>query len=151
MLYRLERALRSEGCVRAMFSIPSPRLRLAKWLNYQSYDRIGGMPYPFKYLDHVLTSEDITLDMYAKSLAVEAEAASIDDTAQRKEDRPQQKNMHLPPHWRGVRSTADILGAATVDINVDALMQSQCNDIVRGTESDDGSLDNDSFDIPDVD
>ena len=154
MLFRLEKALKLEGCVRAMFSIPSPRARLAKWLNYQGYDQVASIQYPSKFLEHELTTADVTLDMFSKSLLETAkEESPLDSEAQGKSsDRssktePVQRNMHLPPHWRGVKSSADIApAAATVNVHVEALLRS-----ARSVEGESINTDDDTVDIPYVD
>lgn len=150
MLYRLEKALKAEGCVRAMFSIPSSRTRLARWLNFQGYDQVASVEYPSKYLGHVLTVEDVTLDMFSKSLVDLKPEPSVDFNAQGKEstysdERPYQKNMHLPPHWRGLSSSAneEVSAVATIDINVEALLNDQATI--------DNSSKHDEIEIPDVD
>ena len=112
LLYRLEKTLKAAGCVRVMFSVPSPRERVAKWLSYQGYDHINSIPYPTAYLHHKLVDGiDVKLDMYAKPLVEGAEKVD-DNTAQAKipADTPQNVegpstvNTHLPPHWRGIRN-----------------------------------------------
>ena len=65
-------------------------------------------------------------------------------------DEPAQRNMHLPPHWRGVRTSADTPAAATtVEVNVDALLSAQQ---VQSTEEGESFAGEDTgVDIPDVD
>lgn len=153
MLYRLEKALKLEGCVRAMFSVPSPRKSLSKWLGYQGYDHVGSIPYPAKYLSHELGDVEVMLDMYSASL-LESDTAPADYEAQGKDskklvEQPSQQNAHLPPHWRGVRSASGT-GAATVDINVDALKDS-AQVITDAADKCALEVDDAIVDIPDVD
>jgi hypothetical protein len=70
MLARLERQLSSDGCVRAMFSIPSPRDSVGIWLEDQGYRQVASVAYPAKFLGHELLNPDtpISLDMLQKPL-----------------------------------------------------------------------------------
>jgi hypothetical protein len=125
-----------------MFSVPSPRRSLGKWLYNQGYDQVGSIPYPAKYLGHELIegAEDAKLEMHAKSLTESKPEPPVDFEAQGKDsgdskkpvEQPPQRNMHLPPHWRGHNADTDTppppptaataaAAAASVDINIDAL------------------------------
>lgn len=128
------------GCVRIMFSIPSPRERIGSWLEHQGYHVINKIPYPDKFLGHQLLGDrEVMLNLYSKSL--------VDMRAQDKDPEstglPQQsRNMHLPPHWRGIRSSS---GAASDVIPVVTV----CSSSVSGTE--DGKALEEDVVIPDVD
>lgn len=128
LLHRVERVAYAEGCVRIMFSIPSTRSTLSKWLGFQNYEQVSSIPYPAIYLGHTITVESISLDLYQKPLEngekkLKSSAASSSPAPQAGESNlinppnPPEYNTHLPPHWRGIRSSS-VKAEVISDVNI---------------------------------
>ncbi len=112
-MYKIEKTMVSEGCVRIMFSVPSTRNSVSLWFENQGFGQVSSISYPAAYLKHELldSAKEINLNLYSKSLLLPE--LPLDDASQPKESHastvplpPLDRNLHLPPHWRGIASTS---------------------------------------------
>ncbi len=121
LLYRVEKAMLEEGCVRIMFSIPSTRSTLETWLHYQDFEQVASVAYPAAHLKHDLVVSDVSLNLFQKPLGKKVSNStnvSMNSSSSRTEDSSHesippsmpaemQRNTHLPPHWRGIQTAAE--------------------------------------------
>lgn len=122
LLFRVEKAMHEEGCVRIMFSIPSTRSMLETWLHNKDFEQVASIPYPALHLKHELVVSDVKLNLFQKPLgkkvpgATSSSARSNSDVStEDSSDEPSpssmppemQRNTHLPPHWRGIQTSAE--------------------------------------------
>ncbi len=61
MLNKVESRVFSEGCVRVLVCLPSPRTSAIKWIQHRGYHNVGSISYPFKGLQH--QAEDAVQDI----------------------------------------------------------------------------------------
>lgn len=80
LLDKLEMEMRKSNprCIRMMFSIPSTRKSMLKWIERQRFIFAGVIPYP-SGLEHTLKATDVKLHVYLRAIEYSSEETSIMD------------------------------------------------------------------------
>jgi GNAT superfamily N-acetyltransferase len=128
LLFRVERAMREAGCVRAMACAASTRVTMMDWLERRGYQCAGGMPYPHASLGQEMIPregpkiksgegdkldaevEELTLFRFLKKIDADATAS----TAAQKEKDDMMFVSLVKPEGEGeatVRGAAGVAGS----------------------------------------
>lgn len=153
LLQRVEKVVGDAGCCRVMVSVPSTRLSMMSWLERRGYTAGVSISYPVAATGHTLSKDEVRLVVHHKSLRASDEvgplsaastSASTSAFASGSSSREAgsevgRRGLALPPHWRNADPNPNhnsIVSSETA--NFDNFM-------------DEGTMDDDSVDIPDVD
>ena len=97
---------------------------LETWLHNKDFEQVASIPYPALHLKHELVVSDVKLNLFQKPLGKKVPGASSSSSSNHSnsdvstEDTPDerspssmppemQRNIHLPPHWRGIQTSAE--------------------------------------------
>ncbi len=133
LLQRVMKIMTDAGCVRAMFSLPSCRNSVENWIMHQGFEHISSIKYPASFLSHEILEEkasSIELDLFSKSLTQQILKSNVDiedsEEPNSTSNLPPQDNLHLPPHWRGIKTSRNDKAQLSIGDTMNAFSAEDC-------------------------